>query len=860
MKMNKIRIFSFILLLTIISGCIGVSADVTKANKDLAFGHIDILKKLDIVEEDYDYISFDVTEKVTRAEFAVYFAKMMDYNVPEGNVLYYNDVPKTHYAYNEITYLTSMRLLSGAGDKIFAPDEVMKKEHAYSVLLYALGYQKYMIDGNVIKMAHSAGIADGVSSSDDLLLCDLFIMMYNTLMSETMQVEGYNGYSDTYSKGNTLLYETRDMVYVRNGFLSAADGGNLTGQYASIDDVIIDEKVYKTDIYNISEYLGYKVNFIYQEKKDENKIIWIEPSNNNDVISFEFNEDCYFDKNNWSIEYYVNKREKTLKLAQNIAVIYNGRLVERDISEIFGLAKYDITLIRYNNTEYNYAIVNAYENIMVDSINKTKETVYDFISKSNVNMRAEDYDSFMLMNTNGEEMKLSNVVENSVISIYRSLDNKCFKGIVSYETVSGDVQSIRTEGVVVDGNTYEFYDKNESIDKGIKAVTFYLDHKGYIAYADKRFLGNNQFVAYVYTMYPFDNGFDDGLSIRALNENGKLEKFKTGRDLKIDGKKYIGSEEMLKQFTKMENGKFKPQPMVLAINKDGLVTAVYRASDEGGTSSVLIKSKEIPKIEGKPWYGYARVEQGIIGINALFDDSTKVFNVPADEFVNVANETQFSVSKPAERQNFSGAITYKVTTDDIFYEQYIVRKASTSFSIANAAAFFVVGDLITSVNEEGDNITVLSGMLGGSPAEFELNFDYSMSDEILSAKSGDIYIVAIDGNKIVNHAKVYNNTEGNLELEFYSNTNEPKDYGEAESRYFIGFVKNKKGTAIEVDWENDGTVDQMANLKSGANTIMVCDSNSKEKLYKGSVDDISHGSKIIVNTTYNRNISIVVYK
>lgn len=837
--------------------CINASAQET-SSKNKALEYLDVLKSLEIVNSDYDSNSLDETQKVTRAEFAVYFAKMMDYDISMQNVLYYNDVPKSHYAYNEIAYLSDRKILSGVGEKSFKPDDVMKKEHAYLVLLRALGYQNDMINGNVMGAAADADIIADVSASEDLLLCDLFVMMYNTLMADTMTVEGYNGYSGTYKKGNTLLYETRDMIFEREMFLSAAEGASLFGEDVYLTDVVIEGERYVTDIKNIISYLGYKVNFIYIEGKDENEIIWIEANKNTDVASLEIDEDSSFNASDWSIEHYEGSKKKTYKMEQNIAVVYNGRFVESGLSGIFNKSKYHITLIAHNSSNYNYAIVEAYENIMVEYKNETEEKVYDSISETMVNMSADDYESFKILDINGNEIKLSNIKENSVVSIFRSIDNEYFKAVVSDKVVSGDISAISDDGIVINDVCYVFYDANSTVSNLIKSATFYLDYKGYVAYADKRFLGNNQHVAYVYKVNVIDD--DEGLNFKILNESGKIEQHKSTQNLKIDGTKYTDFAKALEQFTKTEAGEFKPQIMLVSITKDGLIDSVYRASDEGGTSNLLVKNKELPNVPGKPWYAYARVSQGIIGINVLYDDNTKVFKVPADEKVNEALDTQFSVVKPAERQNFSGAVTYKVTDEDVFYEQYIVLKQASNVEIARAAQFFVVNKIYEKVNAEDEVVTYVSGMLGGTEVEYELDFDYGMTDEILNSNCGDIYIIGLNNNKIAASSKVYNCVPGNIALEFYSNTGEPKDYGEAESRYFIGFVCDRKGTALKIDYENDGVADQVANLKSGANTIMVYDSQAKTKLYKGTIDDVTHGSLIIVNTTYNSNISIVVYK
>jgi hypothetical protein len=855
--MKKISSFLLVALMLFLTCTIETFAQ-SASSKDTAYQCIDILKSLDIVSPDYDYNSLDETETVTRADFAVYLVKLMNFNIPKEETLYYNDLPRTHYAFNEITYLTSMNLMSGMGEKQFKPDDIMKRTHAYVALLYALGYQKEIIADNVTGIASSAGITKGVSSSNDLLLCDLFIMIYNTLMSDTMTIKGYSITDPSYVKGNTLLYETRKMVYEENGFLTAADGGSLIGETVTTEDIIIDGNKYISYISNIDRYIGHSVNFIYEELDNDNRIAWIEDSGNADMLSIDVDEECYFDSDNWTLTYYKNNSQKTIQIPAGISVLYNGRFVSGKISSIFAKPKYNVTFIKHNGSEYKYAIVTAYENIMVGDIDLKNEQVYNIIDEKYVNFSADDYDLLKILDIDGNEVQFGDISVDSVISVFKSDDESYLKAIVSNEVVSGELKSISSnKWIEVDGNRYKFYNASSTISNSIKSVTLYLDYKGYIAYADKRFLGENQFVGYAYNVKYKRK--DNILVFNVLNENGKIVEYSAKDKIRIDGVKYTDFAAATVQFTTLTDGSFKPQMLVFSINAEGILTAVYRSNEEGGTENVLMESHPIKQSSNinDRFFAYARVEQGIIGLNVLFDENTKVFKVPSDADVKNANESQFSVGSPTDRQNFLNAKTYKVTTEDVFFEQYIVCKGATSITIGNTALFFVVDKIITKLDEYGDVATYISGMIAGTDAEYQLNFDYDMDTEILGANSGDVYIIALDdSNKLANYKKVYD--IGDTTLKFYSNSGEAKDYGEAESRYFMGYVKDKRGTALKIDYENDGIVDQMANLKSGSGTIVVYDSIEK-KPHKGSIDDIKRGSLIIVNTTYNSNISIVVY-
>ena len=69
------------------------SADATSALTQSQKEILSVLQSLDIVSEEYDELTLDLSKEVTRAEFAAYLRRFANIPEREGKTLYYN-----HYA------------------------------------------------------------------------------------------------------------------------------------------------------------------------------------------------------------------------------------------------------------------------------------------------------------------------------------------------------------------------------------------------------------------------------------------------------------------------------------------------------------------------------------------------------------------------------------------------------------------------------------------------------------------------------------------------------------------------------------------------------------------------------------------
>ena len=98
------KILSLILIFVLICPAFSVYS-AEQSSYDTA---VEFLRVMEILPED----NLE-TEKITRADFAVYTAALANQNVFEQNdIRYYKDVPMDHYAAKAVNYLASINVLT----------------------------------------------------------------------------------------------------------------------------------------------------------------------------------------------------------------------------------------------------------------------------------------------------------------------------------------------------------------------------------------------------------------------------------------------------------------------------------------------------------------------------------------------------------------------------------------------------------------------------------------------------------------------------------------------------------------------------------------------------------------------------
>lgn len=851
-KRFSFRSIAILLICVFVSSCIpAFSAEEAAADYSK---EIDMLKLFDVAAATVDEDSFTPDTVVTRGEFAQYMAKLLNAQGTNNGQLYYHDVPKTHYAYDEITVLTQMGLMSGVGNKMFAPKEDMMTEYVFGVLLKAIGFGSVAAsysEAEKMNICMRQGILDGVSKvSGPLTLGDLYRMLYNTLFAEcfAQQLDGVT------ATDKIFLEVTRRVKYVRSGRVTRVDGMDINDGKLDDDIVVIGGIKLEEPDFDMNEYLGKTVRFIYDETLKGNitvgKLIWLQAVSSDDTLELEVTPKCSYNKTTGELTYPVDGgKYKTVDIPENVTMIYNGRYRKSGIKDVFAGDRYDLTLVKNDANQYNLAIVWEYTNIVAKKLGALDKIVYGMETSDKLNLDPDDYEKLEIIGADGAAIDFSGIVLGDVLSAYTTEDGDYCKVYVTKNPVSGKVNQVKKETIQVGEQWYEFFADgvNPSPYLG-KEVTLFLDLKGFITGVEES-LSSSMNVGYLIAGAVDTQAFDATLKFRILKTDGTVGIFDAAESFYINETSYKGNIAGAEAFLSDGGTAVKPQLIVYQPDAQGRIRKMYTALEDGhGIDSHPLTINA--RIEPTEWqtstYGYYTA--GRIGSLMAVGSTTKLFMVPDDSLATSAEDKYFRVGlSNISSGDYSSydIVSYRTTQDKPFFEEIIVIK-NNSLSDQESTAAVMIDHVEEKINTDGDVVKLVYVYnSAASLVSFELDPDFDYDAKGYSR--GDV-------------VKYYRNAMTGLITGMNTIYQPSKDIAIAPTknnltdtyRSFVGYVNATYPEGIKVGYENGSEVNEVLNMASTGTSKVAIYDTEKDEIFVGTTADLKDFD------TYGRNCSPVV--
>ena len=811
---------------------------------------ISFLNTIGVLSE-YDNLTLPLGRNITRAEFADFTAKLLNFNEYNGNELYYNDISIEHWAYDAITQLTQRGYISGKETKMFYPDEYISPDEIYVIFAGILGYSD-MAKANggyptgYRSFASSKKLFFG--SDDTVTMEEMILFMYNALSVDMLVVDKITGEGGHYKVDEeiNILSKYYD-AYEDRGRVTAAGTASLytDRKVSSLDEIMIDGITFNDNTGNGYDYLGRKVKYIYIDGDDENTVVWMENIERNELI-VEVTPECSFDKNSFILHYVENGKGKQAKISQNVSMIYNGASYGNNIDEILSSGRYHLRLIETEGKGYDIAVVEQYYNIVSGSINTDISTVYDKnISGKSVCFDEEIWESVLIKDVNGESINIEDIETGNIISVYESKNNERLEMIVSYSTDSGIIDNIREKYgeqiITLDGKEYITKEKIDHINyKAGDEVKLYLDAYGMVSNVE---IITTDIFSAIIMKGNYDES-EEKCFIRLLNEFGEIKDYRLKNKVRIDGEKYENASVAFGELCPGENS--NPKLILCRCNTEGEIVSIERANAKTSDNSLITSVSEGA-------YLYRRDSRNL-GPKMLIDNSTIIFAVPSD-IKNADKSLDTNQYKVIKEVNLVNDTTYTASAykakKKVGFEQYVVVK---NFELSKSDDICIVVDRLSQkINEDDEIITCIEGMQGNSYVELNTIAEFS------PVKQG------IDKGDLI---RIYKDDDGNVvsaDLCFdYDSTARVIDKNfNAYFRIMTGYVHDKLYNAVKVGYESGSNYDESINLGCGA--IVVYDSENK-RVRQGSVADVrtyqESGEKcstIVVQSRHAYPILTVIY-
>lgn len=766
---------------------------------------------------------------MTRAEFTKCVVSMMGYDdmaKTTSNKCSFSDVSSELAGY--VATAEYLGIVEGCGDGLFEPDRAMSFEEAVKMLVSALGYDVGGLSypNGYISKGAEIGLLKNVANRDTSR-GTMSAMLVEALDIPLIKLE-MNGSKYTYVQGETIL----DFlgIYTDKGIVTDDGITSYTGDSdVSQDSVRIDHVTYKSGITSANEYFGKKVKYYYKVVNDSNELLYVNPTKDNVTYTID-RDDISDDTTRQNFVYWKNNKSKKLKISSVCNFIYNGKaypgITDSELIPNDG----KVVLIDNNDDgEIDTIQIYDYKTYVVQYTAESSNTVYNLIDSSD-NLVLDDTTAKIEIYRGDEPIEFDKIKSGDVIKAAISKNSKYIKLLVSSDKVSGRVDSIDSEGVVVDGVKYELSRNlaGKTLDIGSE-YSFRLDYEGRIAYVENVM---SKTTSYGYLRRAWYDENEENGGIEVFTAKGEWDKFEFAKKITFNNTR----KESKKWY---QENVFTPQLIMYTLDDNGMVKEIKTGVDNAGDNDM----------------DYANISSAqYLYANRSFNSTyflvdTVVFAVPE----NLDQTSLYRVTNCDYLRDGQKYVASVYDIDDACPKVAVVQEIDTYDTepyVANSV--MLVEEVRTSVNADNEPVTHIKGCYENKTVEYM--FDSNVDGSEIAA--GDIIQFTLNVDKEVINKKVIvaaSNFAFKDDGGFFSTT-----------RKVVGKVCKVYPSAKRFVFNSDGDLTLDADSIWGecvrkTPAVSVYDRTLK-KAYVGSFDDLEIGDDVFVRMDREWIYDIVIYK
>ena len=835
--MKKIIPAFLVIFLLIANCCICVSAKNIHSLSTME--KVDILKSLNMINEDYDSLTMENEKPLTRAEFAFLAANVL---LPDrkSNKIYYHDIPGDDWASNSISVLVEAGYLTVDSERMFRPEEDIEYDDAIIIALRALGYGNNFTLDNIRKIAGQIRISEGMLQGDGVTFTSAVNLLFNTLFTNVFEVSSISGKGITFSESDETYIAKYYDIYMETGIVDSYEGMSAVPNVAYSGTYISGVR-FETGKIDLYDCIGNEIIYVYKfdDRNDTRTLLWARKDDNSEELTLFYEEnEVAFDKDTYKLTYYNEKgNRKSINLKQQINVLYNGAYLTSGIEDVLSSRFYSIKLIQKNG-EYETAIVESYENYVVGSFDIENECIYDRITgKKLYTGYAHD---LQILNEKGQNMSLEDIKIDNIITVYESKDKQKLKIIVSDSSVQGVVSSIDHDNfgnMIITMGDYKYKVENNKLTDSITVgcnITGYTDIYGTIVNLKKEL--NSQAFAYLITLYYSED--DEDLTVKIFNQNGEIKKIKVSSKLLINDT--IRCKSIQDAYKKLSN--YGYGLIMYNLSLEGEINKIYY--DDG--SGTLLKSRF-----SKQSVYYRNNSR--MGDKMYIGTNTLIFGIP--KLVHDAEDDDFVIaSKSMLYSDKSYTVESYATSDRVGYEEVVIVY-DNDWNDKNGNGLGILVTKIKSViNQDGDAVDCIVGYQGNQKVEKNCKYGFSVGS--IGVESGDYIAISENSNsEIINATIKYD----------YSTGKRPKDTNMHQINAFSsGYVNDVNGNIVTVGVNSGSDFDEAFDLSAGA--ILIYDERNDDAILGTAMDLITYRNAgtncdlIFSQMRYSKPLVYVIYR
>ena len=397
---------------------------------------------------------YEETGEITRGGFAAMVCRMRGYEAPLSD-----EIPERTFE-EYMQTLNAFNIVNGYSDGDYRVNNLITYDEAYTILVRCLGVggvaeENGGFPGGYMRKAYELELNKDIVSSGSSYVSseDAFILCYNALFSEYLELSSSEGNEATYKVSSANLLESVFDVFRKDGILDGVDLTRLAGKndvkpfFISVDGFEIERAEY-----NCYDLLGYRVRTYYKHTEgEETQLVLILKSGKNNEVSVDVSDiseigESYLEYYPEGIENGVKK--KRLSFDGFKYVLYNGVSTDKELNLSMLEGKNGTVKLIDNDGGSGYEVicVDVYEDYVVSKTDVSLKKLYDKIntSKSIVLDNTVDEPYTVIFDGEMNEIGIESVSEGSVVSVYESAEDayqKYIRAVVSTDTVNGVISS-----------------------------------------------------------------------------------------------------------------------------------------------------------------------------------------------------------------------------------------------------------------------------------------------------------------------------------------------------------------------------------------------------------------------------------
>ena len=519
---------------------------------------------------------------VSRADFANVMFKILNDGTYEAYDEIYADVKVDNKAFNAISYLNGINVVTMPADKKFNPYNFIKTNDAIVMAIRALGFEEMAklkggYPAGYLAVAGEEGLLDGLAIEEYLRRDSMAVLVENILNADYLDLSSIAADGFGYVRKSGILSKTRGILK-GEGVVSATSLTSLNAPISSVKagSVIIEGNLFLTGETPAEALLGYATNFFYTEKGEDRTLICIRPKKNSiitEISTQDALEVISLTESALTILEDGAEKEEIISFEPDTRFIYNKKAIDASLSSILdsGVFKGKIIFIENKNAE-DVVIIEQYKSVIVASINSTAQTFKDSAGNSyNLNPNKGS----VTVTKGGKASAFNMLTSGSILTMYASKNQTGDKYIlvnIEEKTVEGTISETDGDIIIIDGAKYTASPQcTKPLSAGVTAKFNVNSFNEIVTYKDIAVSAVSK-IAVLIDYTPAATGtLNDVMEIKVFNKDNTEAILPLAKSATIDGVKCINFNEKL-------NGK---SPFVGLKNVDKNTIIIYSVNEKG---------------------------------------------------------------------------------------------------------------------------------------------------------------------------------------------------------------------------------------------------------------------------------------